>query len=333
MSFSDHQSASISADRHSMDSALNNMTEDRNNTIRRRPPTAPYPASSYGSYEGDSLLRYAPYSDHDDAAYFSRRRVPVAWYKQPQKLIMVATLAWIGGVMYLANLAHAILRSQKSQVMSSPMGSSGGSKDQVNVRFGMENYADKDSDYKQWLDSQNGYGMENSNYADQDSDYEQWLDSQKGYDTGNYYADKDQWTESRKYQKSSTNTNNEANVNVRFGKGRSLKDASFEEWLQYQENNKVKYEANGKYGQAQPAPEMLQSDATQEASVPAALLDSSVSTIDWPMKMGLTSPSCTTLNGCSPSNNVTILVVYGPEYHTHISEMAWHVATGVVSFL
>jgi hypothetical protein len=175
--------------------------------------------------------------------------------------------------------------------------------------------------------------MENSNYADQDSDYEQWLDSQKGYDTGNYYADKDQWTESRKYQKSSTNTNNEANINVRFGKGRSLKDANFEEWLQYQENNKVKYEANGKYGQAQPAPEMLQSDATQEASVPAALLDSSVSTIDWPMKMGLTSPSCTTLNGCSPSNNVTILVVYGPEYHTHISEMAWHVATGVVSFL
>jgi hypothetical protein len=79
---------------------------------------------------------------------------------------------------------------------------------------------------------------------------------------------------------------------------------------------------------------MLQSDASgaQEVAVPEALLDSSVSTIDWPSKMGLASPSCTVLNGCSPSNNVTILVVYGPEYHTHISEMAWNVATGVVSF-
>ena len=152
------------------------------------------------------------------------------------------------------------------------------------------------------------------------------------------YAEKDQdfkeWLESKKYQ--SSQKNNNANVNVRFGSSRGLsKDANYEEWLQYQNNNNVKYEANGKYGKSQPAPEMLQSDgaSSQVVSTSEALHDSSVSTIDWPMKMGMPSPSCTAQNGCTASNNVTILVVYGPEYHTHISEMAWNVAIGVVSYI
>lgn len=320
MSFSDHHSGPANADRRSMDEALSG--------VRRRPPTAHYIASNaYGTYEGDSLLHYAPYADSpEDPQYFSRRRAPAPWYKQPQKIVMVATLAWIGGVMYLANLAHAILRSHKqsNQAMGSPiMGSSDtNSKNQVNVRFGMENYDDKDADYKQWLQDHKAYGMEN--YADKDADYQQWLQNKKAYGMENDVgedADFQEWLDTVK--------------NGGYGKKRGLNnDANYQEWLQYQRNNKVKYEANGKYGKAQPAPEMLQSDASgaQEVAVPEALLDSSVSTIDWPSKMGLASPSCTVLNGCSPSNNVTILVVYGPEYHTHISEMAWNVATGVVSF-
>jgi hypothetical protein len=230
---------------------------------------------------------------------------------------MIATLAWVGGVMYLANLAHSILRSQKeSHSMGSPMmgmsrvnGGSSSGRDQVNVRFGMEDYANTDVDYKEWLES---------------DEAKEWMESERAkYGSG---------LESAAYKSSQKSGNNVGtNVNVRFGKEQ---DAKFEEWLQYQKHNAVKYDANGKYGKSQSTAAMLQADAsaTQEVSAPEALLsDSSVSTIDWPMKMGLSSPSCTILNGCAPSNNVTVLIVYGPEYHSHISEMAWNVALGVVS--
>ena len=58
-------------------------------------------------------------------------------------------------------------------------------------------------------------------------------------------------------------------------------------------------------------------------------LDTTVSIIDWPIQGTTTHSSCTVLNGCTPSNNVTVLILYGPEFHAHISEMAWNVATGV----
>jgi hypothetical protein len=185
----------------------------------------------------------------------------------------------------------------------------------------MNDYAGNDADHNEWLESKGAmygmpYGMED--YADSDADYKEWLESAA------YKA-----SQSSGSKKAGTNNN----VNVRFGmeQGSPNTEANFDEWLQYQNNNAAKYEANGKYGESQQTPAMLQSGTL---SAPEALLtDSSVSTIDWPMKLGLPSPSCTSLNGCSPSNNVTILVVYGPEYHTHISEMAWNVATGVVSFV
>ncbi|KAL3790708.1 hypothetical protein HJC23_009808 [Cyclotella cryptica] len=335
MSFTDAKIGSGSSDhRSSMNTALNDGSNGSNGHsgagVRRRPPNSSYLASNqYGTYEGDSLLRYAPYSDEPvefPVQYSQRRPVPLAWYRQPQKLIMIATLAWVGGVMYLANLAHAILRSQKesramgSPLMGMPLGSassSNGGRDQVNVRFGMNDYAGKDADYNDWLE-RNGakyskpYRMED--YAGTDADYKEWLESA-----------------AYKASQSSGSSNAGTNVNVRFGMEQDSLNtgANFDEWLQYQNNNAVKYEANGKYGESQHTAAMLQSDTL--AAPEALLSDSSVSTIDWPMRLGLPSPSCTSLNGCSPSNNVTILVVYGPEYHTHISEMAWQVATGVVS--
>ena len=331
------------------------MSDDRsNNSVRRRPPTASNP---YGTNEADSLLRYAPYSDQPDGhpVYHARRRVPVSWYKQPQKLVMIATVAWIGGVMYLANLAHAILRSRSANqapVMGSTGSSfsSGGSK--VNVRFGSGNYAENDADYKAWLENKNMYGSSNyendadykawlenknkygsSNYEN-DADYKAWLENKNKYGMKNYAendADYKNWLDSKGYQ--SSRKVKDVDVNVRRGNKRGIdSDASYDEWLQYQKYNNIKYSANGKYGKSQSTPEMLQSDGASSAEVVSSsegLLDPSVSTIDWPMKMGLSSPSCTTRNGCSSSNNVTVLVVYGPAYHTHISEMAWNVATGV----
>ena len=300
--------------------------------------------------------------------------------------------------MYLANLAHAILRSRSANqapVMGSTGSSfsSGGSK--VNVRFGSGNYAENDADYKAWLENKNMYGSSNyendsdykawlenknkygmENYAENDADYKAWLENKNMYGSSNYendvdykawlenknkygssnyendadykawlenknkygmknYAENDadykNWLDSKGYQ--SSRKVKDVDVNVRRGNKRGIdSDASYDEWLQYQKYNNIKYSANGKYGKSQSTPEMLQSDGASSAEVVSSsegLLDPSVSTIDWPMKMGLSSPSCTTRNGCSSSNNVTVLVVYGPAYHTHISEMAWNVATGV----
>lgn len=327
------------ADSNNNSEAPNGSTNSSIPGVRRRPPTAPYIASGsspYGTYtEGDSLLRYAPYSDNHNeegqqqqhSAYFTeRRRKPMPWYKQPQKLILAATLAWVGGVMYLANLAHAILRVQKdtthnnmmgSRAMGITSGTDNGYGEDVNVRFGMKDYANGNSDFKNWLENgqkkntANRYGMEE--LTDSDAGYKEWMEGQNKYGA----------------------------AQKKMG---AAQDSNYDEWLEYQANNEVKYQANGMYGdtqrnsqtvlQAAEGPSSSSSSSTSSQQIYKTVTsDSAVSTIDWPMKMGLPHISCTASNGCTSSSNVTILVVYGPEYHTHISEMAWNVATGVHSAL
>src|SRR5210317_461310 len=112
---------------HMQRAALNSS----NGGVRRRPPTAtPYTSSShtYGTSEEDALLH--DYNNNNNSSFSSihseeegypvlqsymqrRHRYAQPWYKQPQKLILAATLAWVGSVMYLASLAHAILRTHK----------------------------------------------------------------------------------------------------------------------------------------------------------------------------------------------------------------------------
>lgn len=420
--------------------------------VRRRPPTAaPYTqsayaasssnhGSSYGTNEEDALL----HSHNEEGypvlqSYRQRRRLnnyPGApWYRQPQKLILAATLAWVGGVMYLASLAHAILRTHKEtsnnmmgissmvennedfkewlqsqgmlQMKQKKFGaaaSTGGSKSEdfqnwlesQGNKYGsasdVQNDADfqawaeaqankygssgeKDENYQQWLESQaNKYGStweNNENYrqwleeqaankygasAETNEDFQQWFQSQKSKNkygavnsAQNSASDSDAWqdwlayvgTENSYGSTTGGNGNNKgttkskSNVNVRFGNS----DANYQDWLEYQSKNKqVQYNANGMYGKGNPeSSSRAMGDATQagitsdkqvhQPSV-AAASDSSISTIDWPLQ-GLPHASCTSSSGCSPSTNVTVLIVYGPEYHTHISEMAWNVATGV----
>ena len=100
-------------------------------SVRRRPPMAPHAAAaaaaqSYGTNEDDSLL-----PSHNEEGYpvlqSYRRRSSGAyypWYRQPHKLILGAALAWVGSVMYLASLAHSILRTQNKAFHSNIMGSS-----------------------------------------------------------------------------------------------------------------------------------------------------------------------------------------------------------------
>jgi hypothetical protein len=92
-------------------------------------------------------------------------------------------------------------------------------------------------------------------------------------------------------------------------------------------NKDIKYDADGMYGNSQKSVDSLA--ASSEKHLPViADSDPTISTIDWPLQ-GIAHSSCTGSNGCTPSNNVTVLIVYGPAYHTSISEMAWNVATGV----
>ncbi|KAL7542534.1 hypothetical protein ACHAXR_011872, partial [Thalassiosira sp. AJA248-18] len=413
-----------------------NMNGGANNgRVRRRPPptTAPYtptaaaPSHSYGTNEEDAPL--LP-SQNEEGYYYpvhhqsyavnsssSRRRSHGGgpWYRQPQKLILAATLAWVGGVMYLASLAHAILRTHK-ETANNLMGvsslvdgnedfkqwlesegmlkktqgphtrkktygaTSGGGEKGEDFQNWLESRGNKygasgetNEDFQNWLESQgNKYGAS----GETNEDYQQWLESQvnkvKYGSSAETNEDFQQWLESQanknKYGASSSTENGDAwqdwvasvkqeksgygstsgnksgqtnnNVNVRFGNS----DASYQEWLEYQDKNKeAKYNANGMYGKSSQTNNNVAASrsmgdsqqqaftATEQVQQPVVATSdssSSISTIDWPLQ-GLPHASCTSSNGCSPSTNVTVLIVYGPEYHTHISEMAWNVATGV----
>mmetsp|Transcript_30429 Transcript_30429/g.63622 ORF Transcript_30429/g.63622 Transcript_30429/m.63622 type:complete len:612 (-) Transcript_30429:291-2126(-) len=402
--------------------------------VRRRPPTAPYTASasssspSYGTNEEDSLL-YNPSQHHNEEGYpFPQERnrrsyygggrsyQPQPWYRQPQKLILGATLAWVGGVMYLASLAHAILRTHKetanmmggslmdnhegfkewlgSQKKGMPQRSSSASARKYGASASDEDVtkwlearnaqvygasAETDEDFQRWLENKNNYGKYNANakYGDGDSsgssgeaydeDFQQWAEYQYDKVKNSYSAsdetlsDFQQWSD--KYGATGGSSASKTR-NSRFGSdygdawqdwleylesekgtnsGGSYRNGVPDDWSQYQNKNKkqVKYDANGQErhfsstgaslpSAAEPLPS-LSSVHQQPAAAVASPLDSApISTIDWPVQ-GLAHTSCTVSNGCLPSTNVTVLVVYGPEYHTHISEMAWNVATGVHS--
>ena len=381
--------------------------------VRRRPPTAtPYTSSShtYGTSEGDALLHNNNHASsfssmHSEEegypvlqSYMQRRRRGAPWYKQPQKLILAATLAWVGSVMYLASLAHAILRTHKqtlhtnmmgsvsmdgsttndedfqqwlqsqnkmygSSILSSTSSSSNKASDE-HIRQWLETHgkynnkygasAETNEDFQQWLQSQNKYGS-SSQYED-DADFQQWM-KEKGYgatagEGGIDNEDFQQWLQTQnKYGASGSSSSSSGTtvgkgdawqdylasleaqgkfgeVNVRFG---SSADAIGQEWLEYQKKNKqVKYNANGMYDKSEKSVNNLAksravADSSQQLqqAVVATTLDDSVSTIDWPLQGLASHASCTSSNGCSPSSNVTVLIVYGPEYHTHISEMAW----------
>lgn len=203
--------------------------------------------------------------------------------------------------------------------------------------------------FLEWLDSfqsktensKNTYGAnsEERNNNANDADFKNWL---KTFDPDNI--------ESNAYGSSQSTTGSSRN--------RADNDPTYNDWLEYQKQTaSVKYGANGMYGdesknvQKQVQAEVLTQTQSESSPLSADLLTSdlsTVSTIDWPMRLApnqnadgtvsnnnlrLPHVSCTAQNGCTPSSNVTILVVYGPEYHTHISEMAWNVASGVHSAL
>ena len=198
-------------------------------SIRRRPPMAPHAAAaaaaSYGTNEDDSLL-----PSHNEEGYpvlqSYRRRSTGAyypWYRQPQKLILGAALAWVGSVMYLASLAHSILRTQKKAFHNNIMGSS---------------MVDSNADFKQWLESEEKLGVvHKTNEADMDGNINNILIDHWKYGASDQTnEDFQRWLQTQsKYGASSSIVNEgKANVNVRFG---STVDS------QAQKNEQIKYGA------------------------------------------------------------------------------------------
>ena len=179
-------------------------------------------------------------------------------------------------------------------------------------------------DFQTWLAEQNRYGASDPSTNE---DFQKWLANQNKYgasntDLGDAYQD---WLQSLKYGASSSiNGGKASSVNVRFGNS----DPSYQDWLEYQSKNiEVKYNANGMFSNDQPSLDR-RPDSELSLLAPSESTSSTISTIDWPLQ-GISHSSCLNANGCSPSNNITVLIVYGPEFHSHISEMAWNVAIGV----
>jgi len=333
-----------------MDSHENNggpRTSDAGGNVRRRPPTAAYataPSHSYGTSEEESLLS-SSHNEEGYRVYAERSRRPSSglyyhspWYRQPQKLILVAGFAWVGSVMYLASLAHSILHAHKetAHVMGSSMRNNYGNyKLWLDSQASSNKYGDKenasDEHVKQWLESQG------SNYGatgETNGDFEQWMESESnkakyGASNGDAYLDYIADTQSSNAYGTGSKGNSHKTKDPEPPLGST--DANYQEWLEYQnENREVKYNANGMYDKSRKGVNNLAASRSimSQSQSTVATSDSSLSTIDWPLQ-GLLHTSCTESNGCKPSSNVTVLVVYGPEYHTHISEMAWNVATGV----
>ena len=307
-------------------------------SIRRRPPAA---SPSYGTNGED-----CPLSSHNEEGYpfplshTERRRTKFGgapWHRHPQNLILVLTLAWVGGVMYLGKLAHAILRTHKET--ANMMGSSLINYGDQEILQKMYGASASDEDVKRWLESRNNNGASIARNAKYGTSAEANNGNTNNGNAGFKNTGKSQDTlQDGSFETKSagngnyvTTTLKTKDANARF---RNYHDDNFKEWLEYQHKNKqVKYDANGMYGKPQKRAKNFADSrplaANEQQQLPVvATSDPSVSTIDWPVQ-GLAHTSCTSSNGCSPSNNVTVLVVYGPEYHTHISEMAWNVATGV----
>ncbi|KAL7551280.1 hypothetical protein ACHAWF_014467 [Thalassiosira exigua] len=213
------------------------------------------------------------------------------------------------------------------------LGSSGGTSDS-GLTF--------DEEVQKWLETHYGYGASAENIED----FQKWKEERSYGASAQDVEDSQKRMESRTaggsgYGSAGGNVKgNNKNVNVRFGSG----NPNYEDWKEYREKNKhVKYDAEGQndrrnnnLGLARATTDQSLSSKDRFQQKPAAATTtsdsdadaSSVSTIDWPLQ-GLPHASCTSQNGCSPNANVTVLVVYGPEYHTHIADMAWNVAAGV----
>ena len=269
--------------------------------VRRRdrpPPTAPY-TTYYGTHpstEEDILLGGGSYGIEEGLYMQRQRRQSISpWYKQPQKMILVATLCFVGSVLYLANLAHTIIqtntqlhnmkntnnkiKSSRNLYGAALSSSSTSSSSSISGKA-------SDEHIKEWLETHDSYGNKygatasNTGGANNNEDFQQWLNNRFGASSSVYSSDyKKSGMSSSSSSSSSTNSDlgdayndyleylqsegkmgnvqDQSNLGASVGGGA---DAVYKEWLEYNNNGgqHTKYNPNnGQYTQTATPPRTM----------------------------------------------------------------------------
>ena len=273
----------------SMQKAAMNSSIDGN--VRRRdrpPPTAPY-TTYYGTHpssEEDILLGGGSYGIEEGLYMQRQRRKSVSpWYKQPQKMILIATLCFVGSVLYLANLAHTIIQTnnqlhsmkntnnkmKSARNLYGASSSSGSTSSSSSITSGKAS----DEHIREWLETHNygnkyGATANTGGEANNNEDFQQWLhnkyrassvyssdykksgisssssSSSTSSELGDAYNDYLEYLQS---EGKMGNVQDQSNLGASVGGGA---DAVYKEWLEYNNNGgqHTKYNpSNGQYTQ------------------------------------------------------------------------------------
>jgi len=277
--------------------ALNSMQKAAMKTsidgnVRRRdrpPPTAAPYTTYYGTHPSseEDILLGGSYGIEEGLYMQRQRRQSISpWYKQPQKMIFVATLCFVGSVLYLANLAHTIIqtnnqlhsmkntnnkmKSTRNLYGASLSGSTSSSSSSISGKA-------SDEHIKEWLETHDSYGNKygatasNTGEANNNEDFQQWLNNKYKASSSVYSSDYKKSGISSSSSSSSTNSElgdayndyleylqsegkmgnvqDQSNLGASVGGGA---DAVYKEWLEYNNNGgqHSKYNpSNGQYTQ------------------------------------------------------------------------------------
>jgi len=288
----------------SMQKAAMNSSIDGN--VRRRdrpPPTAPY-TTYYGTHPSSSeedILLGGSYGIEEGLYMQRQRRKSISpWYKQPQKMILVATLCFVGSVLYLANLAHTIIQTNNqlhnmkntNNKMKSARNLYGASSPSGSTSS-LSSISGKASDehIKEWLETHDSYGNKygatasNTGEANNNEDFQQWLNNKYKASSSVYSSDYKKSGISSSSSSSSTNSDlgdayndyleylqsegkmgnvqDQTNLGASVGGGA---DAVYKEWLEYNNNGgqHTKYNPNnGQYTQTATPPRTMSEALTK----------------------------------------------------------------------
>jgi len=282
-----------------MQKAAMNSSIDGNVRRRDRPPPTTYYGTHPSSSEEDILLGGGSYGIEEGLYMQRQRRQSISpWYKQPQKMILVATLCFVGSVLYLANLAHTIIQTNNqlhnmkntNNKMKSARNLYGASSSSGSTSS-LNNGKASDEHIKEWLETHDTYGNKygatasNSGEANNNEDFQQWMNNRYGASSSVYSSDYKKSGISSSSSSSSTNSElgdayndyleylqseekmgnvqDQSNLGASVGGGA---DAVYKEWLEYNNNGgqHTKYNPNnGQYTQTATPPRTMSEALTK----------------------------------------------------------------------
>jgi len=175
------------------------MNSSIDGNVRRR--DRPTPTTYYGTHPSteEDILLGGSYGIEEGLYMQRQRRQSMSpWYKQPQKMILVATLCFVGSVLYLANLAHTIIQTNNqlhnmkntNNKMKSARNLYGASSLSGSTTLSSSSISTSgkasDEHIKEWLETHDSYGNKygatasNTREANNNEDFQQWLNNKYG---------------------------------------------------------------------------------------------------------------------------------------------------------